>query len=543
MKPEKRIITIIIFISAALIGLISLQIYLFHHALKLETESFNNVVENCLHDIVKRLEMREIADNITVKLDASSTDFDTQGNDSLNLTRIFITKDSTQNVMGESTKVMMQIITDFSQISSDTAHKTSAAVKKMYYFPNNASNKTTSGSYPGEPDSIDYMIKTKISGQPFQQSKQAKQQLVEKVMQDLIIKPKPVFERIQLTSLDSLISTTFQKYKIDTPYNYAIINTKTDSVLYKKHKNIHLKNPYHIKLFPNDFFQPSEDLVVSFTHKNIFLLRQTGIWIISSFVFILIIFFCFLYVLKIVYKQKSFAALLVHFINNMTHEFKTPISTIALAGESLGHPAVQQQKNKTKQYLEIIKTETTRMEQHVEKILQLAEFENNDIDLDLKPLDIHKLITQAAKSFELQLKKNPGAITLSLEAPDTLIYADPVHIENVLFNLLDNAVKYNQQNPKIRITTANSENNVLIKISDNGIGIPVEYQKQIFDSYFRVPTGNIHNVKGFGLGLSYVKLILQAHKGSVKVKSQPGKGTVFEIMLPLYNEINDATKH
>ncbi|MBN1998960.1 HAMP domain-containing histidine kinase, partial [candidate division KSB1 bacterium] len=253
----------------------------------------------------------------------------------------------------------------------------------------------------------------------------------------------------------------------------------------------------------------------------------------TSLVFILMIIFCFIYIIRAIFKQKEFSARLIDFINNMTHEFKTPISTITLASETLTNPAIYKDGNKLAKYQKIISDESFRMRHQVEKILQMAALECEDLELQWSQVDVHEIINQMIPNLQLQVNSRKGTIDVQLTAPDHTIRADSVHFTNIIYNLLDNAIKYSDKAPKIKIYTETNDGFLKISIQDKGLGLSPEHQKYIFKKYYRVPTGNIHNVKGFGLGLSYVKLLVEAHGGRIEVKSTLKKGSTFVVYMPL----------
>ncbi|MBL7861111.1 MAG: HAMP domain-containing histidine kinase [Cyclobacteriaceae bacterium] len=259
------------------------------------------------------------------------------------------------------------------------------------------------------------------------------------------------------------------------------------------------------------------------------LISQMGIWGFSSAVLLIVIFF-FIYTLLVILKQRRLSEIQKDFINNMTHEFKTPLSTIAISTAVLKDPNIVQTPERLLNYATIIENENQRLKQQVERVLQMARLEKEDIGLKKEIYDVHELIQEAAKNNSISSK---ATLSLSLQAKNSTVLADKLHLINVLFNLFDNAIKYNQQAPMISIYTYNVNGSIGINIQDNGIGIRPEDQRKIFYRFYRVPTGNLHDVKGFGLGLSYVKLIVEAHKGKISVSSEPGNGSCFSIVLPL----------
>ncbi|MEO9210437.1 MAG: HAMP domain-containing sensor histidine kinase, partial [Ginsengibacter sp.] len=252
----------------------------------------------------------------------------------------------------------------------------------------------------------------------------------------------------------------------------------------------------------------------------------------GAILFTLIIFTAFFITIRALLNQKKLSEIKSDFINNMTHEFKTPLATISLAVDALKNEKVINDKTKIEYFTRIIKDENKRMNKQVETILQAALSENQEVQLNEKSVHANQLIQAALNNIELPIKEKNGTIEVNLNATNDCILADEVHFTNIINNLLDNAVKYSGENLHIKLTTSNFNHQLRIKIEDNGIGMNKETLQRIFEKFYRAHTGNIHNVKGFGLGLSYVKSIVDAHKGKIKAESTLGKGSCFIIELP-----------
>ncbi len=266
--------------------------------------------------------------------------------------------------------------------------------------------------------------------------------------------------------------------------------------------------------------------------KNI-IWKEMYWFIIGAILFTLIITTAFFITIRTLLKQKKLSEIKSDFINNMTHEFKTPLATISLAVDALKNDKVKGNEEKTNYFTHIIKEENKRMNKQVETILQAALLDKQEVQLNLKKSSAHDLITSALNTITLQVEEKQGTLDVKLNAEKDLILADEVHFTNLINNLLDNAVKYSKENLQIKLTTENSGNQLKIKIEDNGIGMNKETVNRIFEKFYRAHTGNIHNVKGFGLGLSYVKIMVQAHHGTIKADSVLGKGSTFVISMPL----------
>jgi two-component system phosphate regulon sensor histidine kinase PhoR len=295
-----------------------------------------------------------------------------------------------------------------------------------------------------------------------------------------------------------------------------------------------------VNLTPDNLFAAPKMLTVYFPNERGYIFRSMwGMLLLSAF-FILTIILLFYYSISTIYRQKKLSEVKNDFINNMTHELKTPISTISLACEVLGDADIAKTKERTDRYVSMIKEENKRLQVLVENVLQSAVLDKGNFKLKPGPVNVHDLIHQAVGSVKLAVDKKGGQIFTDLHATDDRIIADRTHVQNVIYNLLDNAVKYTPGVPEIRIITKDAPNAFEFIIKDNGIGISRENSRRIFEKLYRVPTGNVHDVKGFGLGLSYVKAIVDKHGGQVWVESEPGNGSEFHVRLPKQQNENTS---
>jgi two-component system phosphate regulon sensor histidine kinase PhoR len=262
-------------------------------------------------------------------------------------------------------------------------------------------------------------------------------------------------------------------------------------------------------------------------------LSELSVTLAPSIIFILLIVSSFAYVILTLNKQKKLSEIKNDFINNLTHEFKTPLSSISLTNKVFRERNPQRFDEKDLSYFQIIEKESTRLKGQIDKILQMAQIDAGVFTLEKQEINVHGIVNKVVQSFEPHLKEVEGNILLDLKAELPVMTGDEVHITNMIYNLVDNACKYSSQSPEIRITTFNTEEGLCISVKDNGIGIQKEIQKHIFDKFYRVQTGNVHTVKGFGLGLSYVRSIVMAHRGKINLKSEINKGSEFEVILPI----------
>jgi two-component system phosphate regulon sensor histidine kinase PhoR len=293
------------------------------------------------------------------------------------------------------------------------------------------------------------------------------------------------------------------------------------------------ENTYKAVLFSKDMVRDAGFLLVTFPKKNSLILKNMDSILMSSGALLLILAGSFGYTIISILRQKKVSEMKTDFINNMTHEFKTPVATIMIASEALRDPEINDNKARVNKLANIIYDENVRLGNHIERVLNIAKIEKNDLKIEQKLLDAHDLISNVIDSMSLQLQKRESDLSLQLNANHINILGDELHLSNVIFNLVDNAIKYSEENPKITITTENYQKQLIIKVADEGIGMNRDEQKKIFEQFYRVPTGNLHDVKGFGLGLSYVNNMVNRMKGTISVNSEKDKGSVFEIKFPL----------
>lgn len=337
--------------------------------------------------------------------------------------------------------------------------------------------------------------------------------------------------------VDSLLREELMSRGINTRYLWAILNTPVNVFRTGKHSTNGLQDSllisrYRVSLTPDNLFSQPRVLSIYFPNERGFILKSMWLMLILSALFILFIILLFYSSITTIYRQKQLSEVKNDFISNMTHELKTPISTISLACEVLSDEDVSKTKERTDRYVNMIRDENKRLGILVENVLQTAILDKGNFKLKPVHIDLHDMIRQAIGSVKLSVDKKGGEIIAVLKSEKYELMADRTHIQNVIYNLLDNAIKYTPEKPLIRIFTEDMPGAIEICVEDNGIGISRDNQKRIFEKLYRVPTGNIHDVKGFGLGLSYVKAIVEKHGGQIWVESESGRGSRFYIRLP-----------
>jgi len=344
-----------------------------------------------------------------------------------------------------------------------------------------------------------------------------------------IIKPK---------LLDSLMQEELGSMVISRNYHYALYNKQNGRFIEGEYEGVEVelmnaKFQFSVTSLykPGDYY-----LAIYFPGKTYHVLQQMEIWLVLSILFVIVLIVNSAFVIFNIIRHKKLSEIKNDFINNMTHEFKTPIATSSLAAEMLLRPEIENEPMKIKKYANVILDENHRLQSQVEQILQLAALEIGSLRYRLFKVDIHQLINNVLDSFEIRIRKDNVDLQVKLDAEDHFILGDKEHLQNVFYNLIDNALKYTTKSPKIKIKSWNVNNGVMIRVEDNGIGIRKEHQKEIFKNLYRVPTGNIYKTRGFGLGLYYVKTVIDHHNGRIGLNSQAGAGSSFNVFLPFKNQ-------
>lgn len=499
--------------SAALAGIFALQVYWFKQAYELKSREFDARVNMALIKAAERVEEMETKSIIRNRLEPG-VDYYPHFPDSSSATAI------------PSSAVLDQ--TNFS-IREPQNNAGAAASQQKLVLPD-GTELTVESSTIGQ-EALTDSIRNALQ--------EDAQRLFTDIMLELEAYKKQGFQVVKAPVVDSVLKNTLRDFGIRSHYTGAIYLPETDSALLfsgtKSFTGLH-ESQYYIRLFPQYMFATPQFLVIDFTDKIASIVAELQTIIILFLLFSAIIIGVYAYTLRNFLRQRKLSELKTDFINNMTHEFKTPIASISLAADSLKNPKILQNPELILHYGEIIKEENRRMNRHIESVLQSAILEKDALELRKENAHIHSLLEIAVDRAKFQHRAREIKVAEEYMADNDVILGDEIHLVNVFVNLLDNAVKYCEGNPEIQISTHNENNSVVITFKDNGIGIKKDDLKDIFQKFYRVPTGNLHNIKGFGLGLSYVKSIAELHGGSVSADSTFGKGSTFTITLPLYNE-------
>lgn len=521
-------------ISGLLIGLIGIQFYWIQNAVELRKEEFSRNVMDAMEEVVSLLEKEEAVNKIRSHQQGRFLFFATDSldmnnlNDSLSQLKMF------RQVERQGNKVVIDYMEDIGGkkkeehviVEGDKKGNIDLKPLEMQF---DLEREKDEGIYMGDLEvGVDSVLRNRLLNKTVLISDIVKS-LMEVNLNDRIQ------DRINPLVLDSLLHQAFLNKGITTDFEFGVFDLR-GSLVFSNCKNNEYTiqtEEYTTRLFPDDIIQEANFLNVHFPNKTGFLLKSMGAMLTTSIIFVLAIIATFFYAVNAIIRQKKLSEIKNDFINNMTHELKTPISTISLACEALSDKEITASHGMLKRYVGMIKEENDRLGMQVENVLQSALWDKGDFALNKEPIDVHDMLLQVVNQIEIQVKEKQGIIETDLKAKNPIIKGDKVHLANVFYNLLDNANKYSPKEPEIKITSEALRNGILISISDKGIGISRENQKKIFEKLYRVPTGNIHDVKGFGLGLSYVKKIIDRHFGEVSVESTLGKGSMFKIFLPI----------
>jgi signal transduction histidine kinase len=347
---------------------------------------------------------------------------------------------------------------------------------------------------------------------------------------------KPIEERIRQGMVEAELGQALENNGISIPYEYGVISSAGDSLTAIASAGFDIGHPNHqvysALMFPGDVFERNDYLEVYFPGRARFLLKSILLLLFGSTFFTAIILVLFSSTLYIIIRQKKNSEIKSDFINNMTHEFKTPIATISLAVDAMENPKVISDKEQLTYYSGIIREENRRMNAQVENVLRISLLDKNELELNLQATDLHSIIKKAITNFSLLVEERQGELKADLSASNSTAYVDEVHFMNVIINLLDNALKYSTGAPEIEIQTENEGTDIRISVSDKGIGMSKETQRKIFEKFYRVEHGNVHNTRGFGLGLNYARAMVEKFGGSISVNSELGKGSTFTLVIP-----------
>jgi two-component system, OmpR family, phosphate regulon sensor histidine kinase PhoR len=511
---RKTIVLLAIFFFLAISGLILIQLYWIRNAIAITDQQFRYLANKALESVVLNLEEKELIKNIVEDLDPASTD---------SVTAIVPANSPLARKLHgyQPNSALLEMYglnnPDEPIAITSSGHKIFISAEDISAFP---SDETTEPS----PQIINSEISGRVSN---------KIVFLENIMEKILRTNPDIRERIDPEDINHQLRIALNNVGIYLDFEFSIRSGRLGNIW--KTPGFTDKpgtNKFILQLFPNDPVPSQNQIVLYCLQEQQYKFEKIGNLGFLSLLFTMLLLLLSTGTFIVIFRQKKMSEIRSDFINNMTHELKTPISTISLASQMMADKSISDKDKNIDNLAKVISDESMRLKFQVEKVLQMAIFEKIKMKLSMAELDIHVIIDKAVENFTLQIGSRNGIIKKDFQAIISLTMVDEIHFLNTISNLIDNAIKYSKERPDITISTRNNKKGILITIEDNGIGISKENLKRIFDKFFRVPYGNVHNVKGFGLGLSYVKKIIEEHNGTIKADSQINKGTKFTIFLP-----------
>ncbi|HTA27446.1 MAG TPA: HAMP domain-containing sensor histidine kinase [Bacteroidia bacterium] len=533
---RRSLLFLSLFVGIILLALIGVQVYWISNTIRVTEKHFDQDVTEAMNDVVYRMEKSATAARLTQKFNFHKQAIRWLATNDTLPTGSRISKDNMHDqngfVISHPNSFNERI---FEELTTDSNGVITSKISNSYF----AHDTLPKGNFG---------LGMRLGGKNADSLDQKMQYLMHDsdVMNDIFDElvsvnvyhdVKPHLDTFQI---DSIVKKALWDKNIRIPFRFSILNSTSDTVLVASKNGIDpkfLQSPYKVNIFPKNVFMQPRFLSLLFPTKTKYNLNGVELTLLISILLIVLIIGAFYFTIATIIKQKKLSEIKSDFINNMTHEFKTPISTISLAGEVLSDKTIEKTPESTEKYLKIIKDENKRLAGLVENVLQAAVLDKGKLKFKVQECDLHQIINDVIQSLHLQIQNKGGIITTELHALRYSLFADRMHLGNIIYNLIDNALKYSKVTPQIKVSTSSTADGIFISVKDNGIGIKKEDQKKIFETFYRVPTGNIHNVKGFGLGLSYVKAVVEKHGGHIEVESEPGEGSTFVVYLPFLNNL------
>ncbi len=522
MMGKKLFILLIVLMSLSLVGIIFVQVFFINNSLENEKKQFTLNVKRSLGFVSGAIEDKEFKTYVDkmYRLIASGAVADSSSFREL----IIKTEDGNLNqtiiyrngILEESYKVPSM----FLDIGLD-----SVSISRI-------SSQRQTSIYENNPIDGNLNISSEKKIYEFSKLPELQKKQFELTYRDQF-RNYPIYKRVTTEEVNELLQKQLQSDGIDTKFEFAIYDRDLATRVQSNNFELDKNSTYAVPLFLDNNGESNYRLYVNFTERNKYLFRTILGMTILSIIFTSIIIIAYASAIHQLIRQRQISEIKSDFINNMTHEFKTPIATINLALDAIRNPKIISDQEKVMRYLGMIRDENKRMHAQVENVLRISKLEKNELNISKDRVMLHDLIVDAIAHIELIVEDRNGYIRTHLNAEKSSVLANDTHFTNVIVNILDNAIKYSDGNPEIDVYTQNVGNNILLKISDKGNGMSKQVQKKIFEKFYREHTGNVHNVKGHGLGLAYVKQIVEDHQGHISVESEKGKGSTFTIKLPL----------
>lgn len=517
---KKLFAVLIALMSLSLLGIIFVQGYWINNSYQTKEDQFTFNVRQTLISVATQIQLREIEDYYEVYSGLADS---TEVPDNVSFSELIYT---TTNEKDNETYIFSDgILEEDYKLSTGVLDTETDSIE----FKKITNKKTTTRIVRGL-DGSSAPLQTKIES--FNRLKDYERKQFETFFRNISAKI-PLHKRVSKTEIEALITKELEERGLYTPFEYAVYSKNLATKIRSRNFELNPKSTYGVPIFVNEDLNTSYELYVNFSEKGKEVLSTILGMAILSLVFTSVIVLAYASALSQLFKQRQISQIKSDFINNMTHEFKTPIATINLALDALKNPKVSDNKDFLTRYLKMIRDENRRMHAQVENVLRISKLEKNQLDLPKERVKLHHIVEEAISHVSLIVEDRGGYIKTHFGALKSSVLASESHLTNVIVNVLDNAIKYSEEEPKIDIYTENVKDTIILKVRDQGIGMSKAVQKRIFEKFYREHTGDIHNVKGHGLGLAYVKRILDDHHGEIFVESEKGKGSTFIIKLHL----------
>ena len=523
MMSKRLFIILVLLMSLSLVGIIFVQAYYINNSIENEEEQFNFNVKKALSYTVRQIEENEL-DGYYKKYQ-SLVDQKKQA-DTVAISQLFIFQQN--NDTNETLITRSGILEENFKLSSSLFDigLDSLNIKRIL-------NSTETKIYSNQP-TIDNEINVNPISSIIKTGRltDAERNVFDESFKTFASRI-PIHNRVNQEEISELLTRKLQEDNIDLDYEFAIYSNDLATKVQSENFELQKASTFSIRIFTNEIDKNNYSLLVNFPKRNKFVQSSIIRMTLLSIIFTSIIIIAYSSALLQLFRQRKISEIKTDFINNMTHEFKTPIATINLALDAIKNPKVIEDKERVMRYLQMIKDENKRMHAQVENVLRISKLEKNELNISKDRVKLHDLIEDAITHVELIVEDRKGFIKTHLDADKSSVLANETHFTNVIVNILDNAIKYSPDAPKIDVYTENVGTNIILKIKDKGSGMSKAAQKRVFEKFYREHTGNIHNVKGHGLGLAYVKRIVEDHQGHISVESEKEKGSTFIVKLPL----------
>ena len=509
---NKKYLAVLLFVILfSLLGLIIIQVYWITVSYKIKEKSLNYQINKSLENSIKDLETQETVFEIS--------------------NEVYCFAEKKDSILYNSIKQFNKKAEEYKSNENTIANKSAIIISGEAPLHSDSINISDNDST--EKDSAFVKVPIRDIQKILKKQVNNKTLFVEKIVNRLMNYNEDILQRLKKNNLPKILSQNLREHGINIRFEYAIVSNGK-CVFKSAPFDINSSNVYSQKLFPNDIYAENY-LKLYIPRRSQFIIRSMAPIILIATLLTLLIIGVVAFNFFIIIRQKKISDIKNDFVNNLTHELKTPIATIALTGQMLEDKEIQSSQENIRRFAHIINQESDRLSKQVEKVLQLAMLDKGEIKLKESLFDFNQLIIKATDTFKLKVEDFGGSLQLDLCSESLMFFADETHWENLINNLLDNALKYKRETPVIKVSSKKEKENIIIAIEDNGIGIDKKNIPHLFDKFYRVEKGNIHNVKGFGLGLSYVKKIVELYHGEIKVESQLNKGSIFTIYLPILN--------